>query len=405
MLSLGAHFAAGGLMSVVWPWLIAHELRASDALVGFAQMAATLPMMLLVLVGGANADGRNLPSYIARLQLSSALLPIVLAVLVASHVMNYVNAIACIFTLGVVAAFILPARDSLLSHVSPPSLGLASTAAIATGATFGGQLVGAVIGASASTIGAVPLLCLQGAMLAVAAMLTARIPFEPPHATPPTERERLSRLRHELADGIMIVARNERLRTVILYLVLGAPLFNGMFLVGFPLMVRDVYHGSAEMLSTLITSFLIGLTISSFAFSRARPVKRPGRLLLLLTLNNIFVFTLAHFAPPFPYFAALMLWWGLVSGISLSLTRGMVQMAAPHVYRARVLSMLQFANVAGGPPGSLIYGLLSQAVGILNALLIVPVAVGVLWICFRFFSPLWHFRHDTVDAEARAPLS
>lgn len=405
MLALGAHFAAGGLMSVIWPWLIAHELNASDALVGFAQMSATLPMMLLVLIGGANADGRNLPSYIARLQLSSALLPIVLAILVAAHALSYVNAVICMFVLGIIAAFILPARDSLLSHVSPPNLGLARTAAIATGATFGGQLVGASIGASAGYIGAVPLLCAQGALLAVAAMLTARIPFEARHATPPTERERLSRLRHELTDGIMVVARNERLRTIILYLLIGAPLFNGMFLVGFPLMVRDVYHGSAGMLSITIMAFLVGLTVSAFAFSRARPVERPGRLILLLALNNILVFGVAHFAPPFPYFAALMLWWGLVSGISMSLTRGMVQMAAPHAYRARVLSVLQLTNVAGGPPGSLLYGLLSQAIGIQNTLLVVPVAVTFLWIGFRFFSPLWHFQREDAETDARAPLS
>ena len=286
--------------------------------------------------------------------------------------------------------------------MSPPTLGLARTAAIANGATFGGQLVGAAIGATAGDIGAVPLLCIQGALLAVAAMLTARIPFDAPHVTPPTERERLSRLRHELADGVMVVMRHERLRTIILYLLLGAPLFNGMFLVGFPLMVRDVYHGSAGMLSITITSFLVGLTASSFAFARARPVERPGRLILLLALNNILVFGIAHFAPPFPVFAALMLWWGIISGISMSLTRGMVQMAAPHAYRARVLSVLQLTNVAGGPPGALLYGLLSQAIGIQNTLLVVPVAVATLWIGFRFFSPLWHFRREDAEAEARA---
>ena len=59
-------------MGVVFPWLIAHELHESDARVGVAQFFATLPMMFLILVGGATADGRDLRGYIAQLQLAAA---------------------------------------------------------------------------------------------------------------------------------------------------------------------------------------------------------------------------------------------------------------------------------------------------------------------------------------------
>jgi MFS family permease len=404
MFALAAHFAAGGMMGVVFPWLITHELHESDARVGLAQAIATLPMMLFILIGGANADGRDLRGYIARLQLGSAAVPIVLALLVATQLLTFWSAATCVFVLGIFASFIMPARDSLLSHVSPHSLGLARTAAVATSATFGGQLCGSLLAGSASTIGAVPLLCAQSALLAIAAVLTARLRIDPPVVRDVTERERLSRLFHELSDGLAVVANNERLRTILLFLVLGGPLFNGMFLVGFPLLVRDVYHGDAPMLATIMLSFLIGLTVSSFGFSRLRPVERPGRLLLMLSPNNILVFTAAHFAPPFPVLAALMFWWGLVAGVSMSLTRGMIQTAAPHAYRGRILSMLQFANVAGGPPGALLYGLMSQAVGILNTLLIVPFVVATLWFSFLFFSPLWGFRREPDPEPSPTPL-
>ena len=171
---------------------------------------------------------------------------------------------------------------------------------------------------------------------------------------------------------------NERLRTVIVYLILVAPLFNGMFLVGLPLMVRDVYRGDSALLATLIGTVLAGLTISSFAMSRMRPIERQGRALMLLALNNIVVFTLAHFALPFVVFALLMFSWGLGGGASMALSRGMVQAAAPPAYRARVLSVLQFSQVVGGPPGALLYGFMSQAFGILNTLLIIPAGVIVV---------------------------
>lgn len=394
MLAQAAHFAAGGLMGVVFPWIIAHELQESQARVGIAQATAALPMMFLVMVGGANADGRNLRGYLARLQLGSAMLPIMLALMAALHLITFNSAVAVLFTLGIFASFIMPARDAMLSHVAPASLGLARASALAIGANFGGQLVGTLIGGSASIVGPVPLLCIQAILLATAAVLTSGLRYDEPMVAPVSERERLARLWHEVSDGFRVVRHNERLRVLILYLSLGGPLFNGMFLVGFPLIVRDVYHGESGMLSILVTVFLVGLTVSSFAFSRAKPVERPGRLVMLLSPNNIIVFTLAHFAPPFPILAGLMFWWGMTSGVAMSLTRGMIQTAAPHAYRARVLSILQFANIAGGPPGALFYGFMAQWIGILDTMLVVPIAVAILWLCFRFFSPLWNFKRD-----------
>jgi len=53
------YFAAGGLSGVLIPWLLAHELHASEAVVGAAQALSALPTMLFVLFGGA-IDARGL---------------------------------------------------------------------------------------------------------------------------------------------------------------------------------------------------------------------------------------------------------------------------------------------------------------------------------------------------------
>lgn len=401
----GLHFAAGGLMGVLFPWLIATVLHESQARVGLAQFFATLPMMFLVLVGGAAADGRDLRAYLARLQLASAIVPIALALVIATQNLSMLSATLCLVTLGCFASFIMPARDALLSYVTPHSLGLSRTAAMAVAATFAGQLVGTALAATASSVGAVPLLALQAVLLAGAAILSARVPLVNPHAFKEGTPTKLSRLLHEMVDGLKAVRRSERLRTVILFLVLSGPLFNGMFLVGFPLMVRDVYQGSSAMLSGLIGVFLLGLTLSSFAMGRMKPVEHQGRLMMLLSLNNIFVFAIAHFAPPFPLFMALIFVWGLSAGANMAVNRGMIQAAAPHAYRARVLSVLQFSQIAGGPPGALLYGFVSQAFGILNTLLIVPAVVALLWITFRVFTNLWNFKREDAIAETTAPVA
>lgn len=403
MISLAANFAAGGMMSVVFPWIIVHELHESQARVGIAQAMASLPMMLLILVGGAAADGRDLRGYLARLQLGTAVIPITLALVIALHQLSFASATLCVFVIGIFAAFIMPARDSLLSYVSPHSLGLARTSALAVAATFGGQLIGTGIAGTASTVGAVPLLCIQAALLALSAVLTARLKIQNPQVFQAAKPTKLLRLWPEMREGFKVVWQNERLRTITLYFVLAGPLFNGMFLVGLPLMVRDVYRGESAMLSGLLMAFLLGLTVASFAISRLKPTERPGRQMMLVTLFNIVVFGAAHFAPPFPAFVALIFLWGLIGGVSMATSRGLIQAAAPHAYRARVLSILQFANVAGGPPGALIYGFASQSVGILNTLLIVPVAILALWTSFRLFTRLWDFGREHDHQEPAAP--
>ena len=224
--------------------------------------------------------------------------------------------------------------------------------------------------------------------------MTARLVLVTPFILKGDAEGPRTKLLDDLLDGLRVTWSSERLRTLILYLILGAPLFNGMFLVGVPLMVRDVFHGSSAMLSILITAFLVGLTVSSFAFSRQRPVERPGRLLMLLSTNNVLVFVLAHFTQSSEFFAVLMLAWGLTSGVAMSLTRGMIQIAAPHAYRARVMSMLQFSQMAGGPLGALLFGFAAQAVGILNTVLIIPVSVISMWLIFRFTTRLWDFRSE-----------
>jgi hypothetical protein len=124
------HFMAGGMMSVVFAWIIVHELNESQARVGLAQFFAQLPMLFLVLVGGAAADGRQLPAYIARLQIAGAFIPIALAIVIATGGLSFVTATAVLTVGSFIAAFVMPARDALLSYVVPPSLGLARTAAL-----------------------------------------------------------------------------------------------------------------------------------------------------------------------------------------------------------------------------------------------------------------------------------
>lgn len=394
LLAQGTQFAAGGMMAVIYPWLISHELHESQFNVGLGQTLANLPFMLLVLVAGTVADGRDLKKYLPRIQLIMAMFPILLGMIISTGMMTFATATMVLFGFGVFGAFATPARDAMLSHVTPQTLGLARASAVAVAATFGGQVVGTLIAAWTSVAGPVALLSLQSALLVMSAMMTSRLVIVTPFTIRPAQAPNAGQIWHELLDGVSVVWKHERLRTIIIYLMVGAPLFNGMFLVGFPLMVRDVFHGSSGMLSVLATAFLSGLTLSAFGISRLPPARRPGRFLMILSFNNVFVFLLANLWGDPTVFAGLMFSWGVTSGIAMSLTRGMIQIAAPHAYRARVMSMLQFSQMAGAPVGAILFGAVAQAIGIRDTILIIPASVVVIWIVFRLSTNLWNFERE-----------
>ena len=82
------------------------------------------------------------------------------------------------------------------------------------------------------------------------------------------------------------------------------------------------------------------------------------------------------------------------SGVGATMSRSMVQAAAPEAYRARVLSIFQFGQVWGGPPGAIVIGFCAQSFGVLNALLVPSIGAGLLWLSFRAFTRLWHFQRQ-----------
>ena len=390
----GTYFASGGLSSVLYPWMLAHELHADEALVGIGQMLATLPTMLLVLFGGAAADGRNLKQYVAQLQLSAALVPLLLGMAIAMHALSLPVVVIYAVMLATIAAFIMPARDALLYYVAPSELGLTRTVALATSATFGGQLVGILIAGSASVVGAVALLSLQAAMLAVAAIATARLRLARDQVTTTTGRPQLRVIWPQVIEGVATAWNNDRLRTIILLVILGGPVFNGVFLVAFALLNRDYYGNGSATLAGMPLAFMVGITLSSLTLARLKPITRQGAAIVLGQISSLLVLSAMHFALPYPVLLALVFWWGLTSGIGATISRSIVQAAAAPAHRARVMSLFQFGQVWGGPPGALIMGLCAQSFGVLNAMLVPAALTLTLLLGFGLLTPLWRFERE-----------
>ena len=395
MVGIWSYFTAMGIQGVLYPWIVAFVLDEPSSRVGIAQMLSMLPMLLLSLFGGATADRVELRSHLMRLQFIGIVPPLALAALMMSGLLTYEVAILYALCASALGGFIMPARDSMLSRVAVKSLGgnIQRAVAMAIGGQFLGQVVGFFIGGPAEYIGAVPLLIAQSLFLVLAAFSTSRLSLAPPATREGGRRSPIQ----DVKEGLAAIWADDRVRPVLVFMFFSGILFMGVFLVVFPILIRDVYFGSSREVGFVMMSFFGGIGVSSLTLSQMRPIRRQGRAIMLAMCTGSTVMVIIHFHPPIWGVYTLALAWGLAAGISMSQSRAVVQEAASDRMRARMLAGFSLGTMGGGPLGSFLMGYVIAAIGPLNAVL-VPVSLMILlWLAIFFFTPLW--RMEAARAE------
>ena len=392
-----SYFAAMGIQGIVYPFIVTFILEESADKVGLAQMFTMLPMFGLVLLGGMTADRRELRMHLVRLQFLAAVPMLFLSALISTGVLSYTLLILCGLATGSVSAFVMPARDALLNRVArrSPSGDIQQAVMMITGVQFGAQLVGLLLGRFVSLVGpAVMLLALVLSYLS-AAFCTTHVCAAPPSVKPEPEDQALSgqsKWQRNLADikeGILMVRNSQRMFPVVLMMFCGGLLLMGVFSVLLQMLIRDEYQGDIGDYSWIMISFTIGITTSTTILSRTFKIHHQGRTMMIAFACGAIILTAMHFKPPLWGLYGLVLIWGATAGISMSLSRSIVQEAATASHRARIMSVYQLGFLGGAPLGSLLMGLITDWLGALDAALVAVAGMIVVWLLLFFFTGLW----------------
>ncbi len=387
MAGLWGYFLAAGIQGVLFPWIIAFVLHESSERLGIAQMFSMLPMLLLGLFGGAAADRAELRSHLMRLQTIAILPPLILAAFIYNGIVTYELMILYVLSLSTLGGYIMPARDSMLSRVAMRSMGgnIQRAVALAMAGQFLGQVGGYLLGSPAEYVGAWPLLILQSSLLAFAMFTTTRLMPAPPS---PRENARRQPFK-DVKEGFVAVIKDDRIRPVLLLMFFSGILFMGVFMVLFPILIRDVYQGSSREIGFVLMSFFGGIGISSLVLSQLRPIRRQGRAIMIAMCTGSIVMVLIHFHPPIWGVYLLALCWGLAAGVSMSQSRAIVQESASDALRARMLAGFNLGTMGGGPIGSLLTGYVLRWMDPLDAVLVPAGLMLFLWAAIFFLTPLW----------------
>ena len=383
LFAISTWYAAFGMQSVVFAWLVTMLLREPPERVGLAQMSILLPGMLLILLAGAIADRVGLRRQALWSQLFAALTPLLLIYFLYFEALTYAVLIVYALLMGLAQAFVTPARDGLLNLVAGDDV--QRTVVLASLCQFGFQIIGYTLAGFADAVGVIYILALQSVILLMgcgALMALKGI------GAPAVRTDSGPSVLRDLWEGAVTVAGNRVLRAVMIQNVAMGVFFMGA-IVAFPLVVREVYNGNSADLASLNAFNSLGLVATILVLLRIGHIARAGRALLLAQFFGSIVLLLAGLVVQQFLFIFFVFLWGVCGGVAMPMSRTIMQQTAPSALRARVMSFYAFSFMGAGPLGALWAGYMSDLFGPQMAIVISSAGMASLALLMAFVSPLW----------------
>lgn len=403
-LLVALYFFALGMQFVLFPSLVAFMLGATPNGVGLAQSALSAPMFCLLLFGGLLAERAKAGPTLALLHIVLAVASLGLSLVIGAGLLTYTLLVAYAVFVGGCAAFVMPVRDAALNGViareaargrhTPIATAATITTAVQIGAQIAGILVARVAGATPA-----PFLALQGLVLACGAGLALTL-----RAPKPTGHERsIASAWRDIGDGLSYAFRNPVMSPMLI-----SAAYVGVFVIGalqvlFPLIIRDFYgddaQSQADSLGILFAAFWSASFVSAVILSRMKPLQRPGRAMIVSHLVGAMVLFSFAFHKPFWLFLALVVIWGLAAGVSISMSRTIVQGASSQQYLGRVLSVYSMGFMGGAPLGSALVGYTAGEFGARAAAFIPAIGLLIAALALALTTPLWAFAPAAAEHE------
>ena len=388
----GAWFGAFGIQMVMMGYLVTTVLHAPPGYIGLAQASPTLVSTFLLLVGGAIADQIDTRRLLFLAHLAAIVPALVLSAVVALGLLRYEWLIVYGLSMGLVTAFVIPAREAMMADVIGPDAGPQIQSAVTTtvGVTFLAQIAGMFTTRLAAMAGPAPVILIQAVLQAIGAFTSWRLHPSTRHHVH-AETNGGGQL-HRIAAGLSEVVNSPALLPVTIITAAIGVLFIGAFMVILPVILRTEYGGDVQQFSSMQVAFWSGSILASLTISRLGNITNRGRPIIFAVSSGTTILILMSFKSPLLVFYALVFLWGIGAGVTISMTRTIVQEYAPPAHRARVLSIYQLGFTGGMAVGSLLTGLVVSVLGARQAALVPAFVMIVVILSLLMRTDIWRIK-------------
>ena len=363
------------MMSWVAQSVVAFELTGKNGSVGIVSLGMGVASLTIAPFGGAVADRISKRRLLLVGQALAGLNFFVVGLLILADVITIPLLVASTFLLGVVFAFIAPARQAWVGEILPERLvpnGIALTQVAMTGTRIFGPLMAGVLIAWPLFGTGGSYLVMGGLFVLVVATLW-RLPN-----TASRPREGRTGVFADLADGVRHVFARPKLGLLAISFIL-VVMTGYSYQVVLPGYLENALGRDAKDLgilvsATAVTGLIVTIAIAGAANSRfAWPLMLGGAATLgvsMLILSAAPNFSVAIFA---------MLLTGAGTGAFQMLNNALVMQESAPEYYGRVMSLTMMAWGVNGLAG-LPFGLLADATGERATILVMAIGVIVVTI-------------------------
>ena len=216
---------------------------------------------------------------------------------------------------------------------------------------------------------------------------------------PVVEKKTLKHSWKELGEGLQIFRDDKGLLHLLMIVFATGFLAFGVYLVGMPLIARELYDGGAGLYATLQIVFSLGIVSANFGvMKRSKMFNRPGRLMVISFLLRGSLVGIIATVPSMWILFPVVYIWGFFSGLSMTLGRTILHNQVSHEVRSRAASVYQLCLFGGAPLGAWVCGVTVESIGLSSTFMVIAAASFSVAVLTALFSPLWHVRGDITEA-------
>ncbi len=341
--------------AVIW---VIYSITHSAFLIGVTIFAEQFPSFLFSFAGGVAADRFDRYRIIRITQITSMIQAVLLALLVYTGHKVVWEILVLSVILGIINAFDVPARQSLIHVVVADPSDLPNAVSLTTATASLAQLLGpALAGIVLSAWGASVCFLINAASFGgvIVSLILMKLPPSQPKKSGKT-------MLGEFSEGILYARKSPLIGQIILMVAIASLLVMPYNTV-LPVFAKVIFKGGASTFGYITSFFGLGAVLGTIFLASRKPDSHLRRILFISTILvgvGLIGFALIKNFPMAMVFAVLAGFGGMTQYTVCNI---MVQSESEPHMRGRAIGILLMAIFGMLPLGSLLVGAISQHIG------------------------------------------
>ena len=380
-------YFTGQSISLIGTWMqktavywVIYSQTNSQFMLGLTLFASLSPSFIFSFLGGVVSDRYNRYKILLITQVASMAQAILLTLVIIFQDYAVWEIIALSALLGLINAFDVPARQSLVYEMVEDKKDLPNALALNSSMVNLSRLIGpGIAGLALEKFGEDVCFGLNAFsfIAVIGSLLMMKLPKY-------IAKRRTKNVYGELKEGFVYIKQTPSIAFILLMLAL-VSLFVLPFSTLIPVYAKDIFNGTASTFGVIDSVIGLGAFLGAIFLASLKSGRNLKKILAISTLIfgvGLILFSHSTYYPMALIFAAIS-GFGMMSQITISNT--LIQTTVDPAMRGRVISFYAMAFFGMQPIGGLLVGVVSEWIGTPNTVMIqgiITFLIGLL--LFRF---------------------